>query len=54
MFVGLTRGWFAGKGAKPTPEAVRDHAAEIRDASGYIVPDSIADEMKLMLELFKG
>jgi NAD(P)-dependent dehydrogenase (short-subunit alcohol dehydrogenase family) len=54
MFVGLTPGWFAGKGAKPTPEQVRDHVGEIRDASKYIIPDSIADEMKLMLELFKG
>ncbi|NUP95028.1 MAG: SDR family oxidoreductase, partial [Planctomycetaceae bacterium] len=25
MFVGLTQGWFAGKGVKPTPEQVRDH-----------------------------
>jgi NAD(P)-dependent dehydrogenase (short-subunit alcohol dehydrogenase family) len=54
MFVGLTPGWFAGKGAKPTPEQVRDHVSEIRDTSKYIIPDSIADEMKLMLELFKG
>jgi len=54
MFVGLTPGWFAGKGAKPSPEQVRDHMAEIRDPSKYIIPESIADEMKLMLELFKG
>jgi len=54
MFIGLTPGWFAGKGAKPTPEEVRDHVAEIRDTSQYIIPDSIADEMKLMLEMFKG
>jgi NAD(P)-dependent dehydrogenase (short-subunit alcohol dehydrogenase family) len=54
MFVGLTPGWFAGKGAKPSPEQVRDHMAEIRDTSKYIIPESIADEMKLMLELFKG
>jgi NAD(P)-dependent dehydrogenase (short-subunit alcohol dehydrogenase family) len=54
MFVGLTPGWYAGKGAKPTPEQVRDHIGQIRDPSKYIIPDSIADEMKLMLELFKG
>jgi NAD(P)-dependent dehydrogenase (short-subunit alcohol dehydrogenase family) len=52
MFVGLTPGWFAGKGAKPAPEQVRDQIDEIRDTSKYIIPDSIADEMKLMLELF--
>jgi NAD(P)-dependent dehydrogenase (short-subunit alcohol dehydrogenase family) len=54
MFVGLTPGWFAGKGAKPSPEQVRDHMGEIRDTAKYIIPDSIADEMKLMLELFNG
>jgi NAD(P)-dependent dehydrogenase (short-subunit alcohol dehydrogenase family) len=54
MFVGLTPGWFAGKGAKPTPEAVRDHVSEIRDTSKHIIPESIGDEMKLMLEMFKG
>jgi NAD(P)-dependent dehydrogenase (short-subunit alcohol dehydrogenase family) len=54
MFVGLTPGWFAGKGVKPTPEQVRDHIGQIRETSKYIIPESIADEMKLMLELFKG
>ncbi len=54
MFVGLTRGWFAGKDAKATPEQVRDHVGEIRNTDGYIIPDSIADELKLVMELFKG
>jgi len=54
MFVGLTPGWYAGKGTKPTAEQVRDHIGQIRDPSNYIIPDSIADEMKMMLELFKG
>ena len=54
MFVGLTRGWFAGKDAKATPEQVRDHVGEIRNTDGYIIPDSIADELKLLMEMFKG
>ena len=54
MFVGLTPGWFAGKAGKPSAEQVRDHMGQIRDPNGYIIPDSIADEMKLMLELFNG
>jgi NAD(P)-dependent dehydrogenase (short-subunit alcohol dehydrogenase family) len=54
MFVGLTPGWFAGKAAKPSPEDVRDHIDVIRDTEGHIVPDSIADEMKLILEQLKG
>jgi NAD(P)-dependent dehydrogenase (short-subunit alcohol dehydrogenase family) len=54
MFVGLTPGWFAGKGVKPTPEQVRDHVADIRNTDGYIIPDSIADELKLLMGMLKG
>jgi NAD(P)-dependent dehydrogenase (short-subunit alcohol dehydrogenase family) len=54
MFVGLTPGWFAGKGVRPSAEDVRDHMDRVRDPKGYIIPDSVADEMKAMLELFKG
>ena len=54
MFVGLTPGWYAGKGSRPTAEQVRDHIGQIRDPAKYIIPDSIADEMKMMLEMFKG
>jgi NAD(P)-dependent dehydrogenase (short-subunit alcohol dehydrogenase family) len=54
MFVGLTPGWFAGKGGKPSAEQVRDQMGKIRDTEGYIIPDSIADEMKAMLAAFNG
>ncbi len=54
MFVGLTQGWFAGAEGQPTPEQVRDHEAEIRDLDGYIIPDSVADELRLILEKLKG
>ena len=54
MFVGLTPGWFAGKGAKPAPEEVRDHMDRIREPQGYIIPDGIADEMKVMLQQLQG
>ncbi len=54
MFVGVTQGWFAGKDAKPSPEQVRDHQAEITDREDFIVADSVADELKLLLSKFKG
>jgi NAD(P)-dependent dehydrogenase (short-subunit alcohol dehydrogenase family) len=54
MFVGLTKGWFAGKGGKPSAEQVRDNMARIRDTEGYLIPDSIADEMKEMLKAFSA
>jgi NAD(P)-dependent dehydrogenase (short-subunit alcohol dehydrogenase family) len=54
MFVGLTPGWYAGKAAKPSAEQVRDQMAKIRDTEGYIIPDSIADEMKAMLKTFSS
>jgi len=54
MFVGLTPGWFAGKGAKPAPEEVRDHVEQIREPKGFVIPDGIADEMKIMLQQLQG
>ena len=54
IFVGLTPGWFAGKGKTATPEEVRDHMDQIRNPQGYIIPGSIADEMKLLLDALKS
>ncbi len=53
VFVGLAPGWIAGRGAKPSAEEVRDHMDQIREPEGYIVPTSIADEMKVILEALK-
>jgi NAD(P)-dependent dehydrogenase (short-subunit alcohol dehydrogenase family) len=54
IFVGLAPGWTKAAGAVVDAEEVRDHIAQIRDPEGYIVPGSIADEMKAALEAFKG
>jgi NAD(P)-dependent dehydrogenase (short-subunit alcohol dehydrogenase family) len=54
IFVGLTKGWYAGKGKVPSPEDVRDQMDVIRNTEGYIIPGNIGDEMKLLLESLKG
>jgi NAD(P)-dependent dehydrogenase (short-subunit alcohol dehydrogenase family) len=54
IFVGMTPGWAAGKGAKPSVEEVRDHMDQIRNQEGYAVPLSIGDEMKLLMESFNA
>ena len=54
MFVGVTPGWFAGKGATPSPEEVRDQMGKIRDTQGFIVPQGATDEMKLLGEVFRS
>ena len=54
MFIGLTPGWVKGAGAKPTAEEVEANLPAIRNEEGYIVPASIADEMKLLVPLMKG
>lgn len=54
VFVGLTPGWFKGKEGVASPEDVRDHLDQIMDTDGYIIPSSIADEMKAVAELFKS
>jgi NAD(P)-dependent dehydrogenase (short-subunit alcohol dehydrogenase family) len=48
VFVGLTPGWFAGKGKSVTLEDVRDHLGQIMDEKSYIVPKSIGDEMRVI------
>jgi NAD(P)-dependent dehydrogenase (short-subunit alcohol dehydrogenase family) len=48
VFVGLTPGWFAGKGKAVSLEDVRDHLGEIMDEKSYIVPKSIGDEMRVL------
>lgn len=53
IFVGLTPGWFAGKGTVPTVEDVASHLDEIRSLDGYIVPDGIGDEMRQISRLLR-
>lgn len=46
-FIGLTPGWYAeGHSA----EDVRDHFEEIRDETGYIVPEDPSGELKKLLD----
>jgi len=50
IFVGLCQGWNAGKAAKPSAEEIQANLDRIRDESGYTVPGSIADEMKIIMQ----
>ena len=54
IFVGLAPGWTQSPGAVPSAEEILEHIDEIRNEEGYIVPGSIADEMKAMMEAFKA
>ena len=49
IFVGLAKGWYGGKGHVPTVEDVLDNIDTIEDQTGYIVPESIADELGALL-----
>ena len=49
IFVGLARGWIAGKGARPSIEDVRDHVKEIMNTEGFTIPSSINDEMAVLM-----
>ncbi|WP_127784517.1 SDR family NAD(P)-dependent oxidoreductase [Rhodococcus sp. X156] len=53
VFTGLTPGWFAGKGAKPSVEDIAANLEQIEKQDGYIVPTSIADELQSVLPLFE-
>jgi len=53
IFVGLTPGWFAGKGNVPSVEDVAAHLGEIRSLDDYIVPEGIGDEMRQLSRLLR-
>lgn len=52
VFLGLTPGWFAGKGVTASVEDVAEHIEEIRNEEGYIVPKTVADELKVAMGHF--
>ncbi len=54
VFTGLTPGWYAGKGVRPAPEAVRDHLAQIMNTDGYTIPKNVTDEMMLLVAQLQG
>ncbi len=54
IFLGMGSGWVAPKGQVPSAEEIRDNLDAIRDPEGYVIPASIADEMKAVAEALKG
>jgi NAD(P)-dependent dehydrogenase (short-subunit alcohol dehydrogenase family) len=54
VFVGLGRGWYAGRGVVSTPEDIEAHLAEIDATEGHMVPMSIYDEMGELLSRADG
>jgi len=49
IFVGLGSGW-AKKGETPTAEEIAAHFQEIHEPGDFIIPSSIADEMKAVMK----
>jgi NAD(P)-dependent dehydrogenase (short-subunit alcohol dehydrogenase family) len=54
IFVGLGKGYFSGLGVVPTAEDIAANWDAIHSDADYVIPDSIAIEMKTLLEAFKG
>lgn len=54
VFIGLTPGWVAPAGAKPSAEDVEAHIEQIRDPSGYTIPANITDELKILAKVLKA
>lgn len=50
-FVGVSDGWFSGKGTIPTAEEVAAHLDEVRDLGQYIVPDNANGELAVLAPL---
>jgi NAD(P)-dependent dehydrogenase (short-subunit alcohol dehydrogenase family) len=54
IFVGLSKGWYAGRDASPTAEDVLDHIDEIEAQEGYIVPTQSGDELGALFQLLQA
>ena len=48
VFTGLAPGWHVGPGVTPSIEDVAAQLDQIRDETGYTVPQSVADEMLIL------
>ncbi len=51
FFIGMTRGYY---NPKLTLEDIRDHFAEIRDETGYMVPAGPGDELAFLVKTIQG
>ncbi|HEY8517641.1 MAG TPA: SDR family oxidoreductase [Candidatus Binatia bacterium] len=54
IFIGLTPGWVAPAGSKTSAEDIEAHIEEIRNPEGYTIPDSIADELRILAKALKA
>ena len=54
IFTGVNAGWFAGQGAVPTIEEIRDHLTEIRDISEFTTPLNNQEEMGYLAQAMQG
>jgi len=54
VFIGVTPGWFAGKGAAVSADDVAAHLEKIRNPEGYTIPANIGDELGLIMKAFSS
>jgi NAD(P)-dependent dehydrogenase (short-subunit alcohol dehydrogenase family) len=53
IFVGLTPGWTAARGAKVSAEDIAANLERIRSDTGYTIPNDIGDELKIIMRDLK-
>jgi NAD(P)-dependent dehydrogenase (short-subunit alcohol dehydrogenase family) len=54
IFIGMNQGWAKGPGQPATVEEIAAHIDEIRNPDGYIIPNGIGDEMRMVANLMQG
>jgi NAD(P)-dependent dehydrogenase (short-subunit alcohol dehydrogenase family) len=52
VFVGVSAGWYAPEGERPTADDIAAHLTAIEDRADYDTPTSVFDEMELMRERY--
>jgi hypothetical protein len=54
IFLGMSPGWTADKGATVAAEDIAANLDQIRNTDGFTIPDSIAGEMQAVMEALKA
>ena len=54
IFVGLAPGWVADRGATVSAEDIAHHLGAIRDPQGYVIPENITDELRILSKVLKA
>jgi NAD(P)-dependent dehydrogenase (short-subunit alcohol dehydrogenase family) len=54
LFIGMGEGWVKGPGQAATAEEIASNWDAIKSVENFVIPDSIADELKALMKAMEG